>query len=126
MQIEIHARKFPLTQALRGHIERRLRFALIARYDQIRRILVRLSGINGSRGGNGKCCQIQVLLPGQADVVIADIQSDLYVAISRAADRASRTVTRRLGRKRYKYKCRPRSQPGDAVPYSKDQVDFVV
>ena len=120
MQIEIHARNFSLTQSLRSHIERRLDFAFSTRYDQIGRILVRLSDVNGRRGGNDKRCQIQVSLPGQADVVIEDIQTNLYVAISRAADRASRTVTRRLGRKRNNQKNRRLSLAGDALAFSPD------
>ena len=98
MQIDIQARNFSLTQALRNHVERRLGFALSTRYDRIKRILVRLSDINGPRGGNDKCCQLHVVLPGQADVVIADTQSDLYAAIDCAADRASRAVSRKLAR----------------------------
>jgi ribosomal subunit interface protein len=98
MQIEIQARDFSLTKALRSHIERRLAFALSTRYDQIKRILVRLSDINGPRGGNDKRCQLQVILPGQADVMIEDTQPNLYVAIDRASNRASRTVSRKLAR----------------------------
>jgi ribosomal subunit interface protein len=109
MQIEIQARNFSLTEALRIHIQRRLGFALSTRFEHIKRIMVRLSDINGPRGGNDKCCHIQVVLPGQADVVIEDTESNLYVAIDRAADRASRTVTRRLGRLRDKGRPRTRT-----------------
>ena len=98
MQIDIQARDFSLTRALRNHVERRLSFALSTRYDHIKRILVRLSDINGPRGGNDKCCQLHVVLPGQADVVIADTQSNLYAAIDSAAGRASRAVSRKLAR----------------------------
>ena len=52
MQIDIQARDFSLTQALRNHIKRRLGFALSAWNNRIQRILVRLSDINGPRGGN--------------------------------------------------------------------------
>jgi ribosome-associated translation inhibitor RaiA len=98
MRIDIHTPNFELTEALRGHIERRLYFALGARHDRVRGIRVRLSDINGPRGGNDKFCQLSVVLPGQATVVIEDTQSNLYVAIDRAADRASRTVSRKLPR----------------------------
>jgi ribosome-associated translation inhibitor RaiA len=108
MQIEIQALNFSLTEALRMHIERRLGFALATRYEHIKRILVRLSDINGPRGGTDKCCQLQLVIPGQADVVIEDTESNLYVAIDRAASRASRTMTRRLGR--FRDKGRSRSQ----------------
>ena len=102
MQIEIQARGFTLTQALRSHVERRLHFALSTRYVSISRVRVRLSDVNGPRGGNDKRCHVQVTLPGQAPVVIEDTESDLYVAIDRASDRAGRTLTRRLARQRDK------------------------
>lgn len=100
MQIDIQARDFSLTQALRSHVERRVGFALSTRYDRIKRILVRLSDINGPRGGNDKCCRLCVVIPGQADVVIEDTQANLYAAIDRAADRAGRVVSRKLARLR--------------------------
>jgi ribosomal subunit interface protein len=100
MQIDIQARNFSLTNALRGHVERRLGFALSSRNDQIQRVMVRLSDINGPRGGEDKCCHIQVVLPQLSDVVIEDTEVDMYTAIDRAADRAGRTVGRRLARQR--------------------------
>ena len=102
MQLDIQARNFQLTKALRGHVERRLGFALSTRNDHIQRVLVRLSDINGPRGGADKCCHIQVVLPHLPDVVIEDTEADLYAAIDRAADRAGRTVGRRLARQRDK------------------------
>jgi len=100
MLIDIQARNFSLTNALRDHIERRLGFALSSRDEHIQRIVVRLSDINGPRGGEDKCCRIQIVLPKLTDVVIEDIEVDMYVAIDRAADRAGRTVGRRLARQR--------------------------
>lgn len=102
MQIDIQARNFTLTSALRGHVERRLGFALSTRDEHIRRIIVRLSDINGPRGGEDKCCHIQVVLPNVPDVIIEDTEADVYTAIDRAADRAGRTVGRRLARHRDK------------------------
>ena len=102
MQIDIQARNFQLTDALRNHIERRLGFSLSARYDHIQRVIVRLSDINGPRGGADKCCHMQVVLAHLPDVVIEDTEADLYAAIDRAADRASRTIGRRLVRQRIK------------------------
>ncbi len=98
MQIDIQARNFSLTDALRGHAERRLRFALTCCDDHIQRIAVRLSDINGPHGGADKRCHLQVVLAGLPDVVIEDTEADLYIAIDRAADRAGRTVVRTLSR----------------------------
>jgi putative sigma-54 modulation protein len=100
MQIDMQARNFTLTKALRGYIERRLGFALSARVDHIQRTEVRLPGINGPRGGKDKCCHIQVVLPHLPDVVIEDTKVDIYAAINRATDRAGRAVGRRLARHR--------------------------
>jgi putative sigma-54 modulation protein len=98
MQIDIQARDFSLTGALRSHAERRLRFALSSCDDHIQRIVMRLSDINGPRGGADKRCHLQVVLKGLPDVVIEDTEADLYVAIDRATDRAGRTVVRKIDR----------------------------
>lgn len=100
MQIEIHAHGFTTTEALREHVTRRLRHVFGCCADRISRIMVRLSDINGPRGGVDKRCQIQVRLATLADVVIEDTEADLYVAIDRAAERAVRTVGRHLARQR--------------------------
>ena len=54
MQINIQAKSFSLTNALRSHIQRRLRFTLTSSADYIQRVMVRLSDINGPRGGSDK------------------------------------------------------------------------
>jgi ribosome-associated translation inhibitor RaiA len=106
MQIDIVARSFPLTDAMRAYAKRRLAFSLGARGNQIKCVVVRLSDTNGPRGGNDKCCRIQVVVPGHADVVVNDTESDLYRAIDRASDRVGRSVARRLDRQRSGYRHR--------------------
>jgi len=101
---------------LREHTERRLQFAFNWAVHDVRRIAVRLSDINGPRGGNDKRCRIQVPLPGGQDVVIEDTESDLYVAIDRAADRTERALARRLDRRReYHHDRFAVAAPTDAV-----------
>ena len=99
MQIDIQALSFVLTDGLRRHIERRLAFALSARDEHIHRVKVRLTDVNGPKGGRDMCCHIQVALNRMPDVVVKDTEADLYTAIDRAADRVGRTVTRQLARK---------------------------
>ena len=122
MQIEIQARNFSLTSALRGHVERRLGFALSTRHEYIDRIEVRLSDINGPRGGQDKCCLIQVILPQITDVVVEDTESNMYAAINRAVDRTSRTVARRLERHRDKTL---RPLPNNALPDSDESLNYL-
>ena len=96
MQIDIQARNFSLTDALHSHAKRRLRFALTCCDDQIQRVVMRLSDIKGPHGGVDKRCRLQVVLDGLPDVVVEDIEADLYVAIDRVTDRAGRTVVRKI------------------------------
>ena len=100
MNIHIQARGFALTDSLREHAERRLRFALGWADDHLRQVSVRLSDENGPRGGEDKRCRIQIAFSGTPGMVIDDTEADLYVAIDRAADRAGRSVARRLERQR--------------------------
>lgn len=104
MKIDLQARHFALTKALRNHVVRRLGFALSAGADQVQRVLVRLSDTNGPRGGSDKRCKIQLVLPRQADIVIEDTEENLYAAIDRAANRAGRTLRRRVTRHRDQYR----------------------
>ena len=100
MKINIQARGFKLTDSLREHTERHLRFALGWADDHLRQVSVRLSGQNGPRIGKNKRCLIQIDFPGTQDMVIEDTEADIHVAIDRAADRASRSVALRLERMR--------------------------
>ena len=96
MHIEIQARDFSLTDALVDHVQKRLGFMLARAGTRIRRVGVRLSDLNGPRGGVDKRCLVEVRLDGMPAVVVEDVQADMYTAIDRAAGRAGRTVMRRL------------------------------
>ena len=96
MQVDIQARGFPLTEALKNHVRIRIGYTLSRVVSKIRRVDITLSDLNGPRGGGGKRCLIQVRIDGLSTVVIEDIQSDMYTAIDRAVGRAARTVMRRL------------------------------
>ena len=121
MQIDIQARNFSLTAALLGHVKRRLRFALSTKDDHIQRVVIRLSDINGPRGGEDKCCHIQVVLPHLPDVIIEDTEEDMYIAIDRAADRAGRTVGRRLARHRDRDRSSGQRQTASLTELSESQ-----
>jgi ribosome-associated translation inhibitor RaiA len=96
MQIVIQTRGFPLTEALENRVRTRLRFNISRLAGRVRRVIVRLSDINGPRGGVDKRCLIEVRLDGLSTVVIEDVQTDMYTAIDRATARAARTVLQRV------------------------------
>lgn len=96
MQIHIQATGMRPSDPLISHVQRRLRYALNRSDPRVSRVTVRLSDINGPKGGVDKACRIEVRLAGQASIIIEDIQSDIYTAVDRAAGRAGRTLMRRL------------------------------
>jgi len=98
VQIDIQARGFQLTDALRNHAEVRLRFAFTAVGARVMRVGMRLADVNGPRGGVDKRCTIRASVPGAPAVVIDQRDVDLYAAIDRAANRAGRALARRLDR----------------------------
>ncbi len=100
MRITIQSQGFDLTEALRSHVELRLRTTLGWTGARLRRLAVFLSDINGPRGGVDKRCKIEVQLAGRKPVVIEDTEADMYVAIDRAAGRAGRALVRKVRRQR--------------------------
>jgi len=98
MQIDIQSRGFSLTDSLLKYSQQRLLFAMSYFSTNIKRVDIRLSDINGPRGGTDKRCHLQVFISGLPDIVVDDTETDMYAAIDRAIDRARRTVTRKLDR----------------------------
>lgn len=111
--MDIQSRGFGLTDGIRDYVMKRLAYALVHGDACITRVIVRLSDINGPRGGNDKRCRIEVRLKAASAVVIEDTEADLYVAIDRAAERAGRTLARRLARQR---EFAPSRQESAAMP----------
>jgi putative sigma-54 modulation protein len=100
MQLDIQTAGFSLTDSLKDYTTRHMQFAL-NRYDNvIMHAHVWLADINGPRGGVDKRCQIEIKLAGQNNIIIEDVETDLYVAIDRACARCMRTLARRLERAR--------------------------
>lgn len=100
MELEIRSRGFELTEALRGHCERRLRFALDRFAERLGRVMVRVSDVNGPRGGLDKRCHILASTQGGGTLVIEHLATDAYEAVDQAAGRAAQTLARLLERER--------------------------
>ena len=100
MQIDFQTKGFTLTDPLKAHVRRRLKTALAARDEHIVHAQVRLSDINGPRGGVDKCCQLRIQLAGTSSVIVRDVSADMYAAIDKAARRISSSVGRRVSRMR--------------------------
>ena len=99
MRIDIRSNGLALTEAARGYAARRLRYALARAVEQVQRVAVHLGEVDGPRGGTDRRCRVRVTLKSGADVVIDDVESDLYAVIDRAASRAGRCVARSVSRR---------------------------
>lgn len=74
---------------------RRLEFSLGRFASRVRSLHVRLTDLNGPRGGMDKKCLIAIRLDRPRRlIVVEDVDSDEKVAIGRAADRVARAVAR--------------------------------
>jgi hypothetical protein len=75
--------------------QQRLRFALGRFAGRVRSLTLRLSDVNGPRGGRDKRCAIAVRLAGSKRlIVVEDLDVEPLAAIARAADRTARAVAR--------------------------------
>jgi putative sigma-54 modulation protein len=114
MHIDIQARGFTLTESLKNHCERRMRFALGPASSRLRAITVRLADENGPRGGVDKRCTIRATLPGTPGIVIEHNEMNLYAAIACAADRFARTLSRQLHRTHRRHRTRATPRRNDS------------
>ena len=99
MQIQLLSQ--PTQQAVPnflGYVKRRLGFALGRFADRIGRVTVRLSDVNGPRGGVDQRCQLIVAVQRRPPVIVEAADVHAHAALDHAAERAARAVDRSLKR----------------------------
>ncbi|MES2401314.1 MAG: HPF/RaiA family ribosome-associated protein [Pseudomonadota bacterium] len=87
----------PEGAALRQVATERMRFALRRLSWLVPRARVRLSDVNGPRGGTDKQCQIE-LKTGAGRVVVSSLAGDWRSALDLAVQRSARVLVRSLQR----------------------------
>ena len=98
MDMNIRALNFALSLAQYEYVERRLSYALDTSAEQICAVDVWLSELHDTSSARNQRCLVEVTLSDAGQVVIDSVEADLYVAVHRAADRASWEVARCHGR----------------------------
>jgi len=99
MQVLIESRE-PAAAPLRDLAERRLRFVMRRLSALVQRARLRLSDVNGPRGGLDKRCQLELATDGSGTVVVSAVARDWRSALDAVLARASRTLARRERRGR--------------------------
>jgi ribosomal subunit interface protein len=100
MRLSVRTLGMEATDAIRDHVERRVRFAVGRFGHRLEEVSVRLGDANGPRGGTDKTCRVVATLGGTGQVVVEDADADLYVAVDRATNRLGRAVARAVERRR--------------------------
>ena len=89
-----------ISAALNTYAERRLRSAVGKAFEACNEVEVRLSDVNGPRGGVDKECRIRVALHRAGVVFVRATGEDAYATVDKAASRLKLAVARRIGRSR--------------------------
>jgi putative sigma-54 modulation protein len=101
MKIDLQARNFPLTEALRHAVETDARRYHSEFAERPQALSVRLFDVNGIRHGIDKGCLVSARVGScKSTVVTSGIDSDLYRAITAAFVRLTRGTRQALNRSR--------------------------
>jgi ribosome-associated translation inhibitor RaiA len=98
MKIDLHARRFELTESLRHAVHREIARMAQALGAGITRVSVRLFDVNGLRGGPDKGCLVHARFADGTSIVGSDVDADLYRSVPAAFDKVLRS--RRMSRAR--------------------------
>jgi putative sigma-54 modulation protein len=100
MKIHVRFRNQEPSAELRAHATRRIHFYLSRFGEEISSIGLRISDVNGPKGGLDQQCQVTVRGRRLSTVVIEELRDSSYAAIDLALERAGHAVGRDLERAR--------------------------
>lgn len=95
----IRAASTPIDAADRAYLRRKLGVKLGKFARAIERVSVRISDMNGPRGGVDKVCTIKVVLTRRPSVVVEQQHASLQTAMDAALQRTERAVRRSVQRR---------------------------
>ena len=99
----------------RGLIRRKLGMKLGKFATSVERVTVRMTDVNGPRGGVDHACNVKVVLSGLPSVVVERQDASPHAAIDLALRATEQAVRRSVGRRRMK-PLRPRNRAVQAPP----------
>ena len=106
MKLELRTKGLRMTSPLRRFAEKKLKSALGRFSDRVHDVKIRLTDINGPRGGEDIHCNIRAGLGALGTLTINETQRDPFAAIALASGRIGRHMSRRLSRANAKHKRR--------------------
>lgn len=101
MMVEVRSTNVPMSEALEGHVWKKIELASRRFADRIQKVVVRLADLNGPRGGEDKRCSISARLWTSAPTIVVEAtDADAYVAVSQATARLHEKVARVIARRK--------------------------
>ncbi len=100
MDLEVRIQNNDLGAAVRNYAIRRIRFAMGRFASRVGRVIIRISDVNGARGGIDQCCHITAEVLPSGRVVVEQVDADLFAAIDRACERSGQAFRRHIERVR--------------------------
>lgn len=100
MDILVHQMPAPETENIREHAQSRVRQVMRRMSRFVQKAVIRLTDLNGPRGGMDKACQIQLVVAGQTPVIVSAQAMNWHGALESALDRAAYTLRRQIGQRK--------------------------
>lgn len=98
MRVDIRFRGFKGSEALRAYALRRIQLQLSRFGHQLNAVVVRVTDINGPRGGLDKQCQVTVSGPKIGTSSLVELSGNAYASVDTALERIGRALTREFSR----------------------------
>ncbi len=92
MRTEIISLRWSVTEAMASHIAIRLNQLEHRFGDHVSSMAVRLTDINGPKGGDDKVCRLQARIVNHPSINTEGRHADIYTAIAQATHRMERTL----------------------------------
>jgi ribosome-associated translation inhibitor RaiA len=118
VQLEIRGQRVNDSDRAIAFLKMRLKAAFRRIRQNVSRMTVYLRDVNGPRGGTDKRVRVIVRLRPTGQIIIEEMDADLYAAIGRAARRTSHAVKRELRRRRTSLTYGPRTRAPRFAPAS--------
>lgn len=94
MKLKVSSQNIPISEAVSALIERQIGYALGRFESRIREVSVRLSDLNGPKGGIDKHCKIMVKFRTGGSVMAEVTDVEFEPVVHRSVDRIARRVQR--------------------------------
>lgn len=101
MKIDIHSQRTRLSEFCRSWMEQQSKRAFHRFVGRIRNVKLRVSDLNGKRGGVDKQCLLILRLEPKGEIVVQRRAPSVFAAVGEAIARAQYIVAKQIARGRH-------------------------